>query len=100
MAPGLRLEVGPTDVVDLGGEAEQPAVSVGPVGLGCRLGQAVLLGGTVEHVQGAILDVNRLLDQGGIQDQVRRRWGGGAEARLGSTYVPFIVRNQNQFTWK
>lgn len=72
--PGLRLEVGPADVVDLGGEAEQPAVSVGPVGLGCRFGQAILLGSAVEHVQRAILDVNRLLDQRGVQDQVRGRW--------------------------
>lgn len=72
--PGLRLKVGPADVVDLGGEAEQAAVSVGPVGLGCRFGQAILLGSAVEHVQRAILDVNRLLDQRGVQDQVRGRW--------------------------
>lgn len=72
--PGLRLEVGPADVVDLGGEAEQAAVSVGPVGLGCRFGQAILLGSAVEHVQRTILDVNRLLDQRGVQDQVRGRW--------------------------
>lgn len=82
VAPSLWLEVGPTNVVDLGGEAEQPAVSVGPVGLGCRLGQAVLLCSTVEHVQGAILNVNRLLDQGGVQDQVRRRCGGRSRIRL------------------
>lgn len=74
VASRLRLEVGPADVVDLGGEAEQPPVSVGPVGLGCRLGQAVLLGGAVQHVQGSVLDVNRLLHQGGVQDQVGRRW--------------------------
>lgn len=72
--PGLRLKVGPADVVDLGGEAEQAAVSVGPVGLGCRFGQAILLGSAVEHVQRTILDVNRLLDQRGVQDQVRGRW--------------------------
>ena len=74
MPPRLWLEVGPADVVDLRGEAEQASVSVGPVGLGGRFGQAVLLGGTVEHVQGAVLDVNGLLDQGGVQDQVRGRW--------------------------
>lgn len=82
VAPGLRLEVSPTNVVDLGGEAEQPAMSVGPVGLGCRLGQAVLLGSTVEHVQGPILDVNRLLDQAGVQDQVRRRCGSRSRISL------------------
>lgn len=50
-------------------------MSVGPVGLGCRLGQAVLLSGAVQHVQRSVLDVNRLLHQGGVQDQVRGRWG-------------------------
>lgn len=74
VAPRLRLEVRPADVVDLGGEAEQPTMSVGPVGLGCRLGQAVLLSSAVQHVQRSVLDVNRLLHQRGVQDQVRRRW--------------------------
>lgn len=73
VAPGLGLEVGPAHVVDLGGEAQQPTVSVGPVGLGCRFGQAVLLSSTVEHVQRTVLDVNRLLDQRGVQDQVGGR---------------------------
>lgn len=73
--PGLWLEVGPADVVDLGGEAEQASVSVGPVGLGCRFGQAVLLCSTVEHVQRPILDVDRLLDQRRVQDEVRGGWG-------------------------
>lgn len=77
MPPSLWLEVSPANVVDLGGEAEQASMSVGPVGLGCRFGQAVLLGSTVEHVQRAIFDVDRLLDQGGIQDEVRRRWAQG-----------------------
>lgn len=75
--PSLWLEVSPTDVVDLGGEAEQTSVSVGPVGLGCRFGQAVLLCSAVEHVQRAILDVNRLLDQRGVQDEVGGRWTHG-----------------------
>lgn len=91
VAPRLRLEVRPADVVDLGGEAEQPSVSVGPVGLGCRLGQAVLLSSAVQHVQRSVLDVNRLLHQGGVQDQVRDRWvgiqrrsvGPGAQAAAG-----------------
>lgn len=74
MPPRLWLEVCPADVVDLGGEAEQPSVSVGPVGLGSRFGQAVLLGSAVQHVQRSVLDVNRLLHQGGVQDQVRGRW--------------------------
>lgn len=77
MPPSLWLEVGPANVVDLGGEAEQASMSVRPVGLGCGFGQAVLLGSTVEHVQGAIFDVDRLLDQGGIQNEVRRRWEQG-----------------------
>ena len=74
VTPCFGLEVSPADVIDLGREAEQTSVSVRPVGFGCRLGQAVLLCGAVEHVQGAILDVNRLLDQLGIQDKVRGRW--------------------------
>lgn len=79
VAPGFGLEVRPADVVDLGGEAQQASVSVGPVGLGCGLGQAVLLGRAVEHVQRSILDVNRLLDQRGVQDQVRGRCGEGQQ---------------------
>lgn len=34
--PGLGSEVSPADVVDLGGEAKEASVSVGPVGLGSR----------------------------------------------------------------
>lgn len=60
--------------MDLGGEAEQPSVSVGPVGLGGRFGEAVLLGSAVQHVQRSVLDVNRLLHQGGVQHQVGGRW--------------------------
>lgn len=37
VAPSLWFEVSPADVVDLGGEAQQASVSVGPVSLGCRL---------------------------------------------------------------
>lgn len=68
---GLRFEVGPADVVDLGGEPEQTSVSVRPVGLGSRFGQTVLLGSAVEHVKRSVLDVNRLLDQRSVQDQIR-----------------------------
>lgn len=85
VAPGFGLEVGPADVVDLGGEAEQPPVSVRPVGFGRRLGQAVLLGSAVEHVQRTVLDVDRLLHQGGVQDEVGGGWtrrGGGTETGL------------------
>lgn len=47
VAASLGAEVGPAVVVDLGGEAEQAAVPVGPVGQAGRAGEAVLLGGTV-----------------------------------------------------
>ena len=70
VAAGFGTEVGAADVVDLGGEAEQAAVAVGPVGLGRGLGEAVLLRGAVKHVQGPVLDVHRLLNQRGVQDQV------------------------------
>lgn len=63
VASCLGAEVGPAVVVDLGGEAQQPAVSVRPVGAAGSAGQAVLLGRTVEHVQRAIFDVRCLLHQ-------------------------------------
>lgn len=50
VAAGLGLEVGSAHVVDLRGETQEAAVAVRPVGIGCRLGQAVLLCGAVEHV--------------------------------------------------
>lgn len=92
--PRLGLEVRPADVVDLGGEAEQPSMPVGPVGLGCRFGEAVLLSSAVQHVQRPVLHVDRLLHQRGVQDQVGGRWaererlwsgrrrGAGAASRL------------------
>ena len=70
VASGLGPEVGAADVVYLGGEAQQAAVAVGPVGAGRRLGQAILLGGAVKHVERAVLDVDRLLDHRRVQDQV------------------------------
>lgn len=63
----LGAEVGTTVVVDLGGEAEQATVPVGPVRQAGRAGEAVLLGGAVQHVQRPVLYVRRLLHQRGVQ---------------------------------
>lgn len=95
VAPRLGLEVRPADVVDLGGEAEQPSMSVGPVGLGRGFGQAVLLSSAVEHVQRPVLDVHRLLHQRGVQDQVGGRWvkdGRGCESGCVLLLLPFVAR--------
>lgn len=70
MAPSLGPEVRSSQVVDLGGEPEETPVAVGPVGRAGRASQAVLFGGAVEHVQGPVLDVGRLLHQGRVQQQI------------------------------
>lgn len=68
---GSGLEVGAAHVHDAGGEAQQAAVSVGPVHPGGGGGQAVLLVGAGQEVQRPVLQVGRLLDQLSVQDQVR-----------------------------
>lgn len=70
VASCLGAEVGPAIVVDLGGEAQQPAVSIRPVGTTGSAGQAVLLCCTVEHVQRAVLDVRCLLYQCCMEQQI------------------------------
>lgn len=72
MAPHPRSEIGSSQVVDLGGEAEEAAVAIGPLhGVG-RAGQAALLVGTVQQPQGPVLQVGCLLHQLGVHHQV---WG-------------------------
>lgn len=68
---GSWSEVGKTQVHDAGGEAKQAAVSVGPVHSGGGGGQAVLLVGAGQQVEGSILQVGRLLDELGIDYKVR-----------------------------
>lgn len=68
---GSGSEVGPAHVHDTGGEAQQAAVSVGPVHPGGRGGQAVLLISAGEQVEGPVLQVGRLLDELSVQDEVR-----------------------------
>lgn len=70
VASCLGAEVGPAIVVDLGGEAQQPAVSIRPVGAAGSAGQAVLLRCAIEHVQRAVLDVRRLLHQCRMEQQI------------------------------
>lgn len=76
--PGLsgssRSEVGTAHVHDTGGEAQQAAVSIGPVHPGGRGGQAVLFISASQQVKGSVLKVGRLLDKLGIQDKVRRSY--------------------------
>ncbi len=67
---GSGSEVGAAHVHDAGGEAQQAAVSVGPVHPGGRGGQAVLLISTGQQVEGSVLQVGRLLDELGIQHKV------------------------------
>lgn len=54
---GPGSEVGAAHVHDAGGEAQQAAVSVGPVHPGGRRGQAVLLVGADEQVERSVLHV-------------------------------------------
>lgn len=67
---GPGPEVSATQVHDAGGEAQQAAVSVGPVHPGGGGGQAVLLVGAGQQVEGPILQVGCLLDELGVQDKV------------------------------
>ena len=78
LSGGLGPEVGAAHVHDAGGEAQQAAVSVGPGHSGGRGRQAVLLIGAGQQVEGAVLQVGRLLDQLSIQDQV----GSSCRARV------------------
>lgn len=79
LVPGPALlgrfgsEIRAAEVHDPGGEAEQPPVSIRPVHPGRRRGQAVLLVGTGQQMEGPVLQVGRLLDQLRVQNQIRRR---------------------------
>lgn len=73
VAAVLGSEVGLAVVVDLGGEAQEPPVAGGGVGLGGRGGEAVLLHGTLQHEHGPVLQVGALLHNLCVEDQV---WGG------------------------
>lgn len=80
---GSGSEVGTPHVHDSGGEAQQAAVSVGPVHPGGRGGEAVLLVGAGQQVEGSVLQVSRLLDKLSIQDEVRGSCRGqGAEFNI------------------
>lgn len=70
VASCLGTEVSPAQVVDLRGEAQQAPVSVGPVHVVSRLGEAVLLVGTVELAEWAVLQVGRLLHELGVHHEV------------------------------
>lgn len=73
---GSGSEVGAAQVHDTGGEAQETAVSVGPVHPGSRGGQAVLLISAGQQVEGSVLQVGRLLDELGIQYKVRSSYRG------------------------
>lgn len=75
---GSGPEVGLAEVHDARGEAQQAAVSVGPVHPGGGGGQTVLLISTGEEVQRSILQVGRLLHKLSVQDQVRSGCRGGS----------------------
>lgn len=67
-------EIGPSHVHDAGGEAQQASVAIRPIHPGSRRGQTVLLIGTGQQVEGSVFQVGCLLDQLGIQNEVRCRW--------------------------
>ena len=77
MAPVLGSEVGLAIVVDLGGEAQEPPVARGGVGLGGRGREAVLLHGALQHEHGPVLQVGALLHNLCVEDQVRGGWEQG-----------------------
>lgn len=64
-------KVGAAKVHDAGGEAQQAPVSVGPVHPSGGRGEAVLLIGAGEKMEGSVLEVGRLLDKLGVHHQVR-----------------------------
>lgn len=61
VASCLGTKVGPAQVVDLRGEAQEAPVSVGPVHAVGRLGEAVFLMGTVQLAEWAVLQVGCVL---------------------------------------
>lgn len=73
---GSGSEVGAAHVHDAGGEAQQAAVSVGPVHPGRGRRQAVLLIGAGQQVEGSVLQVGRLLHELGVHYEVRSGCGG------------------------
>lgn len=70
-------EISSAQVVDLGREAEEAAVAVGPVHVVGGAGEAALLMGAVEQPQWPVLQVGCLLHQLGVHHQVRGIWHGG-----------------------
>lgn len=66
-------EIGPTQVHDAGGEAQQASVAIRPVHPGSRRGQTVFFIGTGQQVEGSVFQVGCLLDQLRIQNEVRCR---------------------------
>lgn len=77
VAPHLGSEISSSQVVDLGGEAEEAAVAVGPVHVVGGAGEAALLVGAVQQLQRPVLQVGRLLHQLGVHHQVRGIWHRG-----------------------
>lgn len=75
VATCLGTKVGPAQIVDLRGEAQEAPVPIGPVHVVSRLGEAVLFMGTVQLAKWAVLQVGRLLHQLGIHHQVWGAWG-------------------------
>ena len=73
LSGGPGPEVGAAHVHDTGGEAQQAAVSVGPVHPGSRGGQAVLLISAGQQVERSVFQIGCLLDQLGIQNKIRCR---------------------------
>lgn len=83
LSAGFGLEVGAAEVHDARGEAQEAAVSVGPVHPGGGGGQTVLFISTGEEVERSILQVGRLLDELSIEDEVGSGCGGTSSRLIG-----------------
>lgn len=88
MAAILGAEVGLAVVVDLGGEAQEPAVAGVAVGQGGRRRQTVLLHGALQQDHGPVLQVGGLLHHLSVEDQVGGGWWG---AHTGSAHAHSLL---------
>lgn len=93
VAAVLGSEVRLAIVVDLGGEAQEPPVARGGVGVGGRGREAVLLHGALKHEHGPVLQVGALLHDLCVEDQVGGSWEGRHRIQTRpETPHPFLSR--------
>lgn len=91
VSPHPGSEIGSSQVVDLGGEAKEAAVAIGPLHVVSRAREAALLVGTVQQPQGSVLQVGCLLHQLGVHHQVWGIWHGEDQQGLRRCSPPCIA---------